>query len=225
MWEGFIMSRQYETKFQVGDIVDDMLLIERDWSKPDVKRAVRYYCKCLKCGRVKSMLTRNLTVQHGTTHKACSQGYAKKYPKLYYTWNASLMRITNPNDRRYKDYGGRGLTHDFPLFIDFVDYMLPSYLEIKDKYDSYNITLDRIDNDKGYIRGNLRWATQKEQANNRRTNSINNVKITIIDTETKEKRVFSTLPSCAKFLNITTLELKQAILIGYISEKYDFILN
>lgn len=214
------MSRVYETKYHIGDIVGDMLLISRDYDKPDVKRVVRYYCECQICGRIKSLATTHLSQEHGITHQACSQGYAKKYPKLYYTWNASYMRIVNPNDRRYKDYGGRGLTHDFPLFIDFVDYMLPSYLEVLDKYDSYNITLERIDNEKGYVKGNIRWATQKEQANNRSTNK----KIILINRENKEKMFFNTFKSCAEYLNISVKTLKRRVLKGEISDNFDFII-
>ena len=214
------MGRSYDTKFHIGDIVDDMLLIDRDYDKPDVGRVARFYCECQKCGRIKSMSTSALRDQHGTTHKACSQGYAKKYPKLYHCWNTSLDRITNPNNERYKDYGGRGLTHDFPLFIDFVDYMLPSYLELCDKYDSFNITLDRIDNNKGYIKGNLRWATQKVQANNRRTNK----QITLINKETKEQIFFKTYRSCAEYLGIAEKTLKRRILKGVISDEFDFVI-
>lgn len=213
------MGRIYETRFHVGDIVDDMLLIDRDYDKPDVKRVTRYYCECQKCGRIKSMSTNALRDKKGTTHKACSQGYVKAYPKIYHCWNTSLDRIKNPNNLRYKDYGGRGLTHDFPLFIDFIDYMLPSYLEICDKYDSFDITLDRIDNDKGYIKGNLRWATQKTQANNRRTNK----KITLINIKTKEKLVFPTCTACAEYLGINKKTLKRRMAKGVISSDYDFI--
>lgn len=213
------MARIYETKYHSGDIIDDMILLYRDYSKPDVKRCVRYICRCKVCGREKSVATTNLTAKHGTTHQACSQGYAKKYPKLYYTWNASLMRIVNPNDRRYEDYGGRGLTHDFPLFIDFVDYMLPSYLEIRDKYDSYNITLDRIDNNLGYIKGNIRWATQKEQANNRRTNKG----IIVKNLKTKEERHYTSLIYCAKDLGLSLDELKSKIVSKIFSFDYEFI--
>ena len=49
------MGRNYDTKFHIGDIVDDMLLIERDYDKPDVKKVTRFYCECQKCGRIKSM--------------------------------------------------------------------------------------------------------------------------------------------------------------------------
>lgn len=156
-------------KYNEGDVVDDMLVVDRVGS---ANRHTCYAVRCAVCGREKTMLSQNLTNKHGTTHQACSQGYAKQYPKLYYAWCGMVDRITNPNNARYADYGGRGLTHDFPLFIDFVDYMLASYLELLAEYDSRNITLERIDNNKGYVRDNIQWATQREQASNRRTTVV-----------------------------------------------------
>lgn len=81
---------------------------------------------------------------------------------LYAIWCAIIQRCTNPNDPAYPNYGGRGITicdqwrHDFVAFRDHVGDPPP------------DLTLDRIDNDRGYEPGNVRWATRAEQNRNRR---------------------------------------------------------
>ena len=69
-------------------------------------------------------------------------------------------RATNPKYRAYHRYGGRGIEFRFENYEDFLDCVgrRPS-----DKH-----SLDRINNDGHYERGNLRWATQTEQVRNRR---------------------------------------------------------
>ena len=83
----------------------------------------------------------------------------------YYRWLSLKARCTNPNNPRYADYGGRGITvcqrwaDSFEVFIaDVGERPTPEH------------SIDRIDNDKGYEVTNVRWATKQEQANNRRTN-------------------------------------------------------
>jgi hypothetical protein len=76
-------------------------------------------------------------------------------------------RCENPENPRYKDYGGRGIT---------VFNVWSNSFEIWHAYmgdpPSPKNSIDRIDNNKGYEPGNVRWATNKEQCNNTRRNIV-----------------------------------------------------
>jgi hypothetical protein len=83
----------------------------------------------------------------------------------YSSWNAMHARCTKPADVAYPYYGGRGIT----------------VCERWESYDAFcddmgekpaGMSLDRIDNDKGYEPGNCRWATPKQQNRNARFNVI-----------------------------------------------------
>ncbi len=74
-----------------------------------------------------------------------------------------IQRTTNPNHRNWMYYGGRGITADlrWHIFENFLEDM---------GLRPEGLTLERIDNDKGYSLGNCKWATWAEQQANKRKN-------------------------------------------------------
>jgi hypothetical protein len=91
----------------------------------------------------------------------------KDYGHVRGRWEQIKERCENKENRVFHCYGGRGIRlsnefQDVRVFAAYVE-ALPLYGEKKH--------LDRIDNERGYERGNLRWVTAKENNRNKRTNT------------------------------------------------------
>ena len=96
----------------------------------------------------------------------------------YKAWYSMKQRCFNLNDKKYPDYGGRGITVcDRWLNLD-------NFLADMGSRPTAKHSLDRIDNDSDYSPKNCRWATKTEQENNKRTNkpliTIRNETYTIV---------------------------------------------
>lgn len=85
---------------------------------------------------------------------------------LYGTWYDRKKACYDPDSQKYQWYGARGITMYEPWIDDVEAFKTWIIANIGERPENH--TLDRIDNDKGYEPGNLRWATMDIQANNRR---------------------------------------------------------
>lgn len=135
-----------------------------------------WVCRC-SCGVVKEVFGGNLRgtkscgcwnieciKKRRTTHGERVNG---RWTSEYGIWATMIGRCTNPRSRRYKHYGGRGITVCRRWRFSF-----SSFLKDVGRKPSVAHTLERVDNNKGYYPWNVRWATQKEQCRNTRVNRI-----------------------------------------------------
>ena len=100
--------------------------------------------------------------KHWTGPRELIDGYQYKKHPLYQRWNGMKDRCCNPNGKDYAKYMGRGIT------------LCDEWLEFKNYARDMGLppfegaSVDRKDNEKGYSKDNCRWATKKEQTDNRR---------------------------------------------------------
>ena len=132
------------------------------------KQKVRYGLYRCYCGN--EFETNTSAVKTGNT-KSC--GCTKtihnlKNHRLYDTWNNMIQRCTNPKRKEYKNYGGRGI-FVCQEWLDVNNFIKDMYLSFID-----GLSLDRIDNDKGYSKDNCRWANQTIQSRNTRLLRVDN---------------------------------------------------
>lgn len=145
----------------------------------DLCGQVKWHCKC-DCGEetdVQSNSLRNGRVRscgcllREKAAEQCRISFAThhlRHSRLYPIWVGMKGRCYNLHNKSYPRYGGRGITvcnewlHNFQAFYDWA--MVNGYRD--------DLSIDRIDVNGNYEPSNCRWATMKEQQNNRSTNRI-----------------------------------------------------
>lgn len=139
---------------------------------PGVGRS-RWQCRC-DCGELTSVLACNLKHDH-TKSCGCARRNAARSIGLantrhgmhtspeYRAWQSMIRRCESPSHPGFAYWGGRGIK-----VYDQWRASFDVFLADMGRRPSKTHSLDRINNDGNYEPGNCRWATKKQQVNNRR---------------------------------------------------------
>ena len=133
-------------------------------AEPSADGHIRNLFRCV-CGTEKVIITSR--VRNGYT-KSCGcirasiATHGMKNTPTYSSWSSAKDRATNPKSKDWQRYGavGIGMCERWLKFKNFL-----ADLGVKPP----GCSIDRIDNTKGYVVGNVRWADAFTQANNRKT--------------------------------------------------------
>jgi hypothetical protein len=153
-------------------------------TKPNGASVAHYLVEC-SCGK---RLHRPLAAYINRTAVSCgcarlkrSTTHGMSKSKEFGSWDSMLQRCKPGTNRNAMTYWARGIrvTDEWQGpngFANFYAHVGPA--------PTLAHTIDRIDNDKGYFPGNVRWATPLEQGNNRRTNThieVDGVRLTLTE--------------------------------------------
>jgi hypothetical protein len=122
------------------------------------------------CGATKVLkrahLLRGRLVSCGCYGRQTGRKHGMWRHPIHNTWQSMCARCGNSNHQQFKNYGARGITV-CERWLTFENFLA----DVRHSWTPGH-SIDRLDNSRGYGPDNVRWATQAEQARNKRTNVV-----------------------------------------------------
>lgn len=171
--------KNLELEYPIGKIIGDFTVINhyRRYYKSGSKLILVCKCNIKDCNNIRDISASDIKnhpriVEHRNCNRHTYNGLATgEYCRFYKIWYDMVNRCCNPNCKSFLQYGARGITCDYTDdkkgYLGFLKEQYDSYKLHVDIYGEKNTTIDRIDYTKGYYYENIRWATYKEQIQNR----------------------------------------------------------
>lgn len=158
-----------KTKLHAGDKFNLLTLVSK-FTKSDRRTYWNVICDCgtekvVYQNHVISGATRSCGCHKSRTTAERNRTHDMSHTVTYHSWAAAKARTTCETNSYWDRYGGRGITFSerWQSFENFLE-------DMGERPEG--TSLDRIDNSKGYSKENCRWATDTEQARNKRNNRL-----------------------------------------------------
>ena len=195
----------------VGQRFGQLLVIER--RSNNSYGQTRWLCQCdcgnktivyasnMRSGHTQSCgcLQKKLAKESHTKHKMCGT-------PTYNTWGRMIQRCNDKKDVDYKDYGGRGIT------------VCSRWLEFENFFEDMGtrpdgLSIERVNNNKGYSPDNCKWATSTEQNRNKRLGKNNKTGIAGVNWHKRYQRYCVRIGvNCKRLFIGRFVTLEQAII-------------